>query len=154
MPTHRGQMGFFAGHKKESELHPFEVAKREFEEESSIDPQLIHYEGVLNPVYTSKGLAIVPVVGKLSLSIDDLFKHAVSNGEWTDLIAVPWKNLLEPSSWEWAELYGTNKHKILLFPIAPETYLHQRSETSQSFMLWGATARMVWEYLCLYYQEQ
>lgn len=153
MPTHRGQMGFFAGHKKDNELHPFEVAKREFQEESSMDPHLIQYEGVLRPVFTSKGQAIVPVVGKLKLSVDELFKQAVSNGEWTDLIAVPWKNLLQTSNWEWGDFHGVARHKILLFPIAPDTYLHQSRETSQSFMLWGATARMVWEYLCLYYQD-
>lgn len=154
MPTHRGQVAFFAGHKQASELHPFEVAKREFQEESGITADVISYEGLLSPVFTNRSQAIVPVIGRLHLEIDDFFQQAVSNGEWTDLIAVPWSVLRNADGWEWGELSGVAPRKILFFPIAPDSYLHHKQPTSASYMLWGATARMVWDYLSLYYRAR
>ena len=154
MPSHGGQMDFFAGHKNAEELHPFAVAKREFQEESGITGEVISYEGVLPPVLTTRAHAIVPVIGRLHLELNDFFSQAVSNGEWTDLLAVPWKDLKNPNNWEWGLHHGSVERKILAYPIMPNTYLHQSGATSQSFMLWGATARMVWDYLSLYYRDR
>jgi len=154
MPTHRGQMAFFAGHKNVDELHPFEVAKREFQEESGITGDVISYEGVLAPVLTTRSHAIIPVIGRLHLELDDFFSKATSNGEWTDLLAVPWKDLENLDNWDWGNLMGSMQRKVLVYPIMPNTYLHQTGATTQSFMLWGATARMVWDYLSLYYRDR
>ena len=154
MPTHRGQMAFFAGGKKEYETDPIEVAKREFFEESSVVSDVIEFEGVLNRVFTASSQAIMPVVGRLEIPLEDFFAQAESNGEWTDLIAVPWSLLQDQSKWEWAYHANAVGRKILFFPLMPHTYLHQTGDSEKSFLLWGATARMVWDYLSLYYRSR
>lgn len=154
MPTHRGQMGFFAGHKTSFETHPFEAARREFSEESGLSSETIRCEGLLSPVYTAREQAIVPVIARLSLTLEEFMATARSNGEWTDLIAVPWKTLSLIENWEWGWRIGKIPQKVLLLPLPPSAYLHQRAGNQETFLLWGATARMVWEYLSLYYRPR
>jgi 8-oxo-dGTP pyrophosphatase MutT (NUDIX family) len=153
MPTHAGQMAFFGGHKKDHEKHPIEVACREYEEESGLSSQTIECVGVLNPVKTAKQQPIIPVVADLKIPIEVFLKNAVSNGEWSELLAVPWKELSHPDYWSWGLLKGATEHKILTSTIAKDRYLHHRGSPDKDHVLWGATARMVWNYLALYYQS-
>lgn len=147
-------MAFFAGHRRAEEQHPFEVAQREFTEESGLPASSLTCEGVLRPVLTTRSHAIVPVIGRLHLKLDDFFARVVSNGEWTDLLAVPWASLRNMDQWEWGHHMGSVERKVLVYPLMPHTYLHHKGATGQSFMLWGATARMVWDYLSLYYRAR
>lgn len=150
MPTHAGQIGFFAGHRQEGETHPQEVALREFAEESGCDPAIVNCMGILKPVFTSRNQAIVPVVGRLNMDAVAFLKMATSNGEWTDLLAIPLETLRRQDDWEWGwRKTASTPQKLLMFPIVPGQYLHHEEKASESFILWGATARMVWEYLAL-----
>lgn len=153
MPTHAGQMAFFGGHKKPQELHPFEVASREYEEESGLSANTIDCLGVLHSVRTAKQQPIIPVVADLKIPIHQFLQSAVSNGEWSELLAVPWKELSHPDHWSWGLLKGATEHKILTSTIAKDRYLSHRGSPDQDHVLWGATARMVWNYLALYYQS-
>ncbi|MFP5492562.1 MAG: NUDIX hydrolase [Bacteriovoracia bacterium] len=152
MPTHAGQMAFFGGHKKSDETHPFEVACREFTEESGLHAKNIECLGVLPPVFTARAQAIVPVVATLSMSLEGFLQSAVSNGEWDDLLAVPWSELNNPENWSWGLFNGRTTHKVLMTPIRARHYLHHKNQTDKTHILWGATARMIWNYLALYYQ--
>ncbi len=150
MPTHPGQMACFGGYRKEGESHPFQVVVRELEEESGVSAEAVEPLGMLRPIATSRGVHIVPVVGRLRLPLDEFFRRAVSNGEWTDLLAVPWADLADRDRWEWGWHRGAVERKILAFPILPGRHLHQTGSADQAFFLWGATARMAWDSLALY----
>lgn len=154
MPTHAGQMGFFAGHKKPEETHPYQTVCREFQEESGMDPAVMTCEGLLPPIFTQRGQAIVPVVARLSLPMESFLEQARSNGEWTDLLAVPWSWLTDEANWDWGWRRGSSNQKILMAALSPRSYLHQRGAQEETFLLWGATARMVWDYLALYYRPR
>ncbi len=151
MPTHAGQMAFFGGHKKESEQHPFEVARREFVEESGLAEKNIECVGVLAPVMTARAQPIVPVVATLRMSPEDFLTAARSNGEWEDLVAVPWSELRNEAIWDWGYFNGPRVYKVLTLPLHAGRYLHFRGDNSRSYVLWGATARMVWNYLSIYH---
>lgn len=47
MPTHGGQIAFVGGHKKTGETNPWEVAQREYEEETSQHRSTIEFLGYL-----------------------------------------------------------------------------------------------------------
>ncbi len=153
MPTHPGQMAFVGGHKKSDETHPFQVALREFEEETSHGREVINCVGMLRPVYTAKGQPIIPVVADLKIDVKRFLDQAKSNGEWDHLIALPWNIINRPEFWNFAEVRGQSTYQILMTTIAAKTYLHHANKNDADFVLWGATARMLWTYLALYYQS-
>jgi len=153
MPTHPGQMAFVGGHKKESENHPFHVAYREFEEETSHSKDSIECIGLLKPVYTAKGQPIIPVVANLKMEIGSFLAGATSNGEWDHMIAIPWKTINRMDQWTFADIKSHSNYQILMTTIAAGTYLHHKNQNDADFVLWGATARMLWDYLALYYQS-
>lgn len=153
MPTHPGQMAFVGGHRKPEELHPFDVARREFEEETSHSSQVIECLGMLKPVFTARGQAIVPVVADLKMDVVDFLKKVKSNGEWDHMIALPWSTINRAEYWNYAEVQGHSSYQILMTTIAAKSYLHHNNQNDADFVLWGATARMVWSYLSLYYQS-
>lgn len=152
MPSHAGQIAFFAGHKRTDELHPFDVARREFTEESGLHAKNIDCRGVLSPVFTARAQPIIPVVATLSMSLDCFLASAISNGEWDDLLAVPWTELTHLDNWGWGEFCGKTSQKILFAPIRARHYIHHKNQNDRTHILWGATARMIWNYLALYYQ--
>lgn len=62
--------------------------------------------------------------------------------------------LNHPDKWSWGWLKGKTDYKILTAAIAKNRYLQHRGDSSRDHVLWGATARMVWSYLALYYQPR
>src|SRR5690606_6898607 len=62
MPTHGGQIAFVGGHKTANETDPWQVAQREFEEETNHSRNCIEYLGCLPIVLTAKMQPIVPVM--------------------------------------------------------------------------------------------
>jgi 8-oxo-dGTP pyrophosphatase MutT (NUDIX family) len=154
MPTHAGQMAFFGGHRKLTEIHPFEVAQREYTEESGLSADTIRCLGLLKPVNTARLQPIVPVVADLLIPLDEFMSTAVSNGEWSDLMAVPWSEINHPDRWSWGLFNGHKPHNVFMTPITAGRYLDQRNNNSVTHILWGAIARMVWDYLALYYRPR
>ena len=57
-----------------------------------------------------------------------------------------------PMDWGWRR--GSSNQNILMAALSPRSYLHQRGAQEETFLLWGATARMVWDYLALYYRPR
>ena len=151
MPTHGGQMAFVGGHRKEDETDPWAVAQREFEEETGLRSHVIELVGYLPVVMTARLQPIVPVVGKLHISINEFFKQVESNGEWDDIIAYPWKELMIEENWEVAWRNGYTKLPVLFHPVRRGTFI-PKTQDFHTHLLWGATASMVWNFLRLYYK--
>ncbi len=153
MPSHAGQLAFFGGNRKPDEFSPIEVAKREFFEESALSLNKLKLKGTLPPVWTARGQSVIPVVAEWLGSLDEYFENVKSNGEWDQTFALPWKILFEESRWDFSERIVVQSNSVLFFPFqsAECRTLHQKEENN---LLWGATARMIWEFLRLYFNTK
>lgn len=152
MPTHKGQVGFFGGHKKTGET-PREAALREFSEETSLAKEKIEFIGSLNPVRTSSGKPFVPIVCYYSGEASEILDNAQSNGEWSDVFSYPWKQLCDESRWSFGLIHGLSSFPVL-FHTLRRPYLQTKYNRSESYLLWGATAMMVWQLVSkLIYKE-
>lgn len=152
MPTHKGQVGFFGGHKKTGET-PFEAALREFSEETSLDSKLIEPLGALAPVVTSSGKPFVPIVCYYEGSFSDILDNAKSNGEWSDVFTYPWEQLCEEKRWSWGLSHGRKTFPVLFHTLRCP-YLQSQQNNSESFQLWGATAMMVWQLVSQFIKKE
>jgi 8-oxo-dGTP pyrophosphatase MutT (NUDIX family) len=152
MPTHGGQIAFVGGHKQAGELTPWEVAQREFEEETSHSRETLDFLGYLPVVMTARMQPIVPVVAKLSMPTAQFLKEIQSNGEWDDVVAYPWSELTLEDNWEYAWRLGYSKSAVLFHPIKIGTYL-PLEQNGRSHLLWGATAQMIWHFLRVYFNH-
>lgn len=152
MPTHKGQVGFFGGHKKTGET-PWQAALREFNEETSIDPAMLEYIGALAPVRTSSGRPFVPIICYYSGEFRDILDNAKSNGEWSDVFIYPWSELCQESRWSFGLSHGLRPIPVL-FHTLRSPHLQSKHNGSESYLLWGATAFMVWQLVSkLIYKE-
>jgi 8-oxo-dGTP pyrophosphatase MutT (NUDIX family) len=152
MPTHSGQVAFVGGHKKEDELDPWTVIQREFEEETHHSPQCIEFLGYLPVIHTARAQAIVPVMAKLVIPTAQFLKEVKSNGEWDDIMAYPWEELMVEDQWEFAWRHGYSKWPVLFHTIKSGTFL-PLEKNDQPHLLWGATASMIWGFLRLYFKS-
>lgn len=151
MPTHGGQMAFVGGHKMSHETDPWITILREYGEETSMPSTDLEFLGYLPVVMTARGQPIIPVMAKLNLPVDDFLKEVKSNGEWDAIMAYPWSELFQEESWNYAWRHGYTKGPILFHTIKAQSYLPKSSE---SHLLWGATAGMVWDFLRLYFKHK
>lgn len=151
MPTHGGQMAFVGGHKKDGET-PWEVAQREFEEETSLARESLDFMGFLPMVMTARMQPIVPVMCYLKMSTKDFLRDVKSNGEWVDIVAYPWKELIQEDNWQFAWRNGYAKFPVLFHPMRRGSFI-PNSQDYHTHLLWGATASMVWDFLRLYYKS-
>ena len=152
MPSHGGQIAFVGGHKTPSELDPWQVARREFEEETGLSSDGLEYLGCLPTVMTARLQPIVPVVAKLLISHDEFFKKVQSNGEWDVVLGYPWRELLIEENWNFAWRYGHEKSAVMFHPIKSGSYLPVEQNVNPH-LLWGATAQMIWGFLSLYFNK-
>lgn len=150
MPSHAGQIAFFGGHRHAGEVTPWEVAQREFEEETSLNREVISFLGYLPVVLTSRGQTIVPVVASLKISTEEFFHKVKSNGEWDDILIYPWKELIVEESWEFAWRNGETKTPVMFHTIHSGCYITHK-DNERPHILWGATATMVWSLLKRYF---
>lgn len=153
MPTHSGQLAFVGGHRRAEENNPWEVALREFEEETHLEKKYVEILGYLPIVMTARLQPIVPVVGFLKLEMNQFINQAKTNGEWEDLIVYPWDKLIQESNWEYAWRHGYSKSAVMFHPIRSGTYRPVENNV-KPHLLWGATAQMIWSFLQLYYQKE
>jgi len=153
MPTHGGQIAFVGGHKQQGEINPWDVAQREFEEETNLSRSCIEYLGCLPVVMTARNQPIVPVMARLSISTSEFLTSVKSNGEWDDIIAYPWINLSIEKNWEYAWRHGQGTQSAVMFhPVMTGSYIHLESN-EKPHLLWGATANMIWTLLRLYFNK-
>jgi 8-oxo-dGTP pyrophosphatase MutT (NUDIX family) len=153
MPTHSGQLAFVGGHRRPDENNPWQVAIREFEEETSLQKSHVEFMGYLPAVMTARFQLIIPVLGFLHLEINQFLQQVKSNGEWEELIVYPWKELIQESQWEYAWRHGYSKSAVMFHPIRSGTYRPVENNV-KPHLLWGATAQMIWHFLQLYYQKE
>jgi 8-oxo-dGTP pyrophosphatase MutT (NUDIX family) len=142
MPTHSGQVAFVGGHKREDEHNPWEVAQREYEEETHHHRDSIEFVGYLPAVLTARQRPIIPVVARLLISTEQFMQDVRSNGEWDHIMAHPWAELLHEGNWSYGWRHGLGK-----FPVLFHTVHHNGPH-----LLWGATASMIWSLLRLYFK--
>jgi 8-oxo-dGTP pyrophosphatase MutT (NUDIX family) len=70
LADHRGQIAFPGGHAEEGDSGPLQTALREACEETGIAPGAVRPLGILDPVDTSSGFRIWPVVGIVSWPVE------------------------------------------------------------------------------------
>lgn len=153
MPTHSGQIAFVGGHKKSHETLPWDVAQREFEEETGHTREMLEYLGDLPLVFTAHRQPIIPVMAKLKISTDQFLTEVRSNGEWDEILAYPWRELLQEEKWDYAWRHGNDKAAVMFHPIKSGSYLSP-GQSINSHLLWGATAHMIWSFLRLYFNQR
>ncbi len=152
MPSHGGQIAFVGGHRTATESDPWEVARREFEEETGLSADGLEFLGLLPTVMTARLQPIVPVVARLLISSDEFFKNVKSNGEWDVVIAYPWQELFIENNWNFAWRYGHEKSAVMFHSIKSGKYLTVKQNVTPH-ILWGATAQMIWGFLRLYFNK-
>jgi 8-oxo-dGTP pyrophosphatase MutT (NUDIX family) len=150
MPTHSGQIAFVGGHKKDIET-PWDVAQREFEEETHHARGCLELLGFLPLVMTARNQPIVPVVARLSIPTAQFLAEVKSNGEWDDILAYPWSELIQEERWEFAWRHGYTQSPVMFHAIREGTYLPLETNV-KPHLLWGATAHMIWNLLHLYFK--
>ncbi len=151
MPTHGGQIAFVGGHKKPDEVDAWVVAQREFEEETHHSRDCIEFLGCLPIVYTARMQPIVPVMARLKTPTAQFLEEIKSNGEWDDVLAYPWKELVKEERWEFAWRNGhSSRSPVMFHPIPVSSYL-PLDKNGKAHLLWGATAQMIWSFLRLYF---
>lgn len=153
MPTHGGQIAFVGGHRKPDEADAWVVAQREFEEETHLSRDHIEYMGCLPVAMTARMQPIVPVLARLKIPTSQFFAEVKSNGEWDDILAYPWNELLKEENWEFAWRIGYGKSAVMFHPIKSETYL-PIDNNIKPHLLWGATAGMIWSFLKFYFNSK
>lgn len=152
MPTHSGQIAFVGGHRHAHETSPWNVACREFQEETGYSPDQLEFMGYLPVVLTARMQPIVPVVAKLKLSALDYLASIKSNGEWDVAFAYKWSDLMSEDKWEYAWRNSSQKSPVLFHHISSGQYLSS-GPNQDSYLLWGATASMIWSFLRLYFRD-
>jgi 8-oxo-dGTP pyrophosphatase MutT (NUDIX family) len=151
MPTHGGQVAFVGGHKKPDETYPWDVALREFTEETSLGPEHLEFIGFLPAILTTHLLPIIPVVAKLNLGASEFLDRAHSNGEWDSIFSYPWAHLTIEDNWNYAWRNGFSRRPVFFHTIKAQTFDSPHGNT-HPHLLWGATASMVWDFLRLYFK--
>lgn len=141
-------MAFVGGHKQDGENDPWMTAQREYEEETNHSRETIRYLGCLPIVVTSRQVPIVPVLTELLISTEKFLAEVKSNGEWDTVVAYSWDELLKEENWEYGIYDGYVKRPIMFHPIRTGHYIPK--ENSETLMLWGATASIVWNLLKKY----
>lgn len=153
MPSHRGQIAFVGGHRQGEET-PEETARREFEEETGLPGELIIVRGYLDIVKTSTRSKICPVVCEIDYRPEEFIKHIKSNGEWSDALLFPFKELKRSERWSFAKsILGAGERTISFFPLMKGSYLSHLDASQKDHILWGATAKMIWNFF-KYYDER
>lgn len=151
MPTHGGQIAFVGGHRTSHENDPWITALREYGEETGLESTHLEFLGYLPVIMTARLQPIIPVMAKLNQPLEDFFSQVKSNGEWDQILAYPWKEILQGESWNFAWRHGYTKTPILFHTIKANSYF---PKSEKSHLLWGATAGMIWDFLRLYFKHK
>lgn len=143
MATHKGEIAFIGGYKKSTESFKG-AAMREFIEETSYQMQSYEFLGFLNPVYTLKTTLILPCLYYCFDDEQDFLTSIRSNGEWSDALLIDFKELMMHKYWVKAKIISNMQNSFMHFrPILKGTYLSSTEQSSNNYMLWGATARII-----------
>jgi 8-oxo-dGTP pyrophosphatase MutT (NUDIX family) len=131
--THKGQISFPGGQREETDVETIETALRESYEEIGLEPSRVTVLGELDDVFTSvSGFVITPVIGVVNDGVDDL---RPAPDEVKSLLVVPVATLLDPSvhSTETRRV-GDQDYRIHYYTVGDD-------------IIWGATGRIVYQFL-------
>lgn len=144
MPSFKGHIAFIGGHRHQGEDDPWITAQREFEEETSLNKNLLEFLGYLPVISTVSSRFIAPVVAKVNMSKNDFIKSIKSNGEWTYAFVSPFEKFFKMNDWSYGVGHWRDKTRYVFFHSIPaHLQISTRRETDDE-MLWGATGKMVW----------
>lgn len=147
MATHKGQLAFIGGHKDHRDQNIMDTAKREFKEETQRDIEDIEFMGILPAVATMRSKLITPVLAHVNVSPEKFIQQIQSNGEWDEAIIVNYQKLMDMNLWTHAKTYSNRKDYSILFRSLKNSDVVLSSQTEKEFfVLWGATARMIWDF--------
>jgi 8-oxo-dGTP pyrophosphatase MutT (NUDIX family) len=135
--SHGGEIGFPGGSLTAEDKDALCAALREFQEEMGIAPENVDVIGQLDDVTVSSGYVVTPFVGTVKLP----FHPRPNKEEVSSMISVPVSVLLDPACFT-AELKTNGQ---------PRTIYHFRY---QAFDIWGATARILRQFLQVAYGFQ
>ena len=153
MPTHAGQVAFVGGHKSIEDESSIETALRELEEETGVQSKDIEVIGIIRPVYTSMKKSIIPVISYIDKDPHEFLRDIKSNGEWNDAYLVPIEYLEDKERWSFGKsYYQESSYKIRFCPLVSHTIL-SKSGMAKIDLLWGATARMIWNFFKYHYVD-
>jgi 8-oxo-dGTP pyrophosphatase MutT (NUDIX family) len=139
--SHRGEVSFPGGRLDEGE-HPEAAALREAHEEVALDPDTVTPVGWIHPVLTLvSGSLIMPVIATLS----GRPKLVGSPDEVERVFEAPLRDLADP------EIFHEERWQIpgRVIPGSPDNSFAVWFFEIEGEMIWGATARMIHELLCL-----
>lgn len=150
MPSHKGQIGFVGGHKHKGEVDPIATAIRELYEETNIKVDLIDVIGLVEPTYTANKKMVIPVLCHFLGTKEDFFKDLVANEEWDEMILTPVKYLMDQLNWQVAKVCDKKERVIGFCPLRTAGSSVYPKSTAAEFLLWGASAKMVWNFFNCY----
>jgi 8-oxo-dGTP pyrophosphatase MutT (NUDIX family) len=141
LADHRGQVAFPGGHVEAGDSGPLQTALREASEEVGIPSDAVDPLGILDPVDTSTGFRIWPVVCLLSRPV--VLKPAFP--EVHEFFWIPLAWLMEKGRWEWKPVSsdtGRSERRAIFF------------EAYQGRIIWGATAMITYRLIELINERQ
>ncbi len=131
---HKGQISFPGGAVHAADRDLATTALRETWEEVGIKPDEIELIGRLNDLITISNFIVTPFVGVLSNVPYEYIPSPIEVGE---IIEPPLSHLLDPDNFVWEER-GTE-----------DTVIRSPAYIFGEHLIWGATARMLHEFLSL-----
>jgi len=134
---HRGQVAFPGGRVDASDSGELEAALRESHEEIGVRPSDVRVLGQLDQVKGAYGFLITPFVGVIPSS----YEFRLNPHETAAVFAVPISVLLDPSSVRVDERLSWHSEPVYHFYF-------------DDWDIWGATARMIVQFLELVYEYQ
>jgi 8-oxo-dGTP pyrophosphatase MutT (NUDIX family) len=130
LADHRGQIAFPGGRAEAGDSSPLQTALRESFEEVGIPPASVQPLGVLDPVDTSSGFRIWPVVGVVASPVELQSETA----EVVEIFWIPLAWLKMEGRWEWRSV-NTEKNPDRRKAVFFKAY--------HGHVIWGATAAIL-----------
>lgn len=134
---HRGQVAFPGGRVDVRDAGPLEAALRESHEEIGVHPMDVRILGQLDQVRGAYGFLITPFVGV----IPPCYEFRLNPGETAAVFTVPITTLLDPASVKVDQNLSWYGEPVYHFYV-------------DNWDIWGATARMIVQFLELVYDYQ
>ena len=142
VPSHKGQVAFFGGH-RENDESVLECVKREFEEESGVDSSFLKDLEVFGDFKMGPAKTIAIVEGSLDMSAIEFSNRLQTHREWDLCFGVPLTELCLVQNWMVAEKTESEVH----FPfyglhLPPCSQVQIKGELRDQ-VLWGASAHIL-----------
>jgi 8-oxo-dGTP pyrophosphatase MutT (NUDIX family) len=153
MPSHAGQIAFVGGHRHSDEIHPLTTAKREFEEETGMNSDILKDLTILEPVVTSKLQQIYPVVSWVDMDPLVFIDSVESNGEWSNAYLAKAEYIFNTDHWSRGRMHRGRTYDVYFCPIPKSEVLEKSPDNDIKVILWGATAKIIWNFFKIHIDD-